>query len=176
MTVDGVSYEVDPDLAEETVILWWGLFDSELYVEFREKRYGPYLPIGGPIPLGRYRTFKKTKQQQRHEEIEKLSKQIQLPRALLENHPEMGSLVSLEHPELPKVAFVDPDPFTELTFPDRISAKLAIAAELCKPLAKLTKEQQDFINQTVADTLNKRQIFDQVHAYFNPTSIGGQHA
>jgi hypothetical protein len=177
VTADGVSYEVDPDLAEETVILWWGLFDSELYVEFRDKRYGPYLPVGGPIPLGRYRTFKKTKQQQRHEEIEKLAKQIQLPLAALENHPEMGSLVALEqHSELPKVAFVDPDPFTELTFPDRISAKLAIAAELGKPLAKLTKEQQDFINQTVADTLNKRLILDQVKAFFNPSSRGSQHA
>lgn len=66
--------------------------------------------------------------------------------------------------------------FDENTHPDRISAKLAIAAELGKPLAKLTKEQQDCINQTVNDSLNKRQIFDQVHAYFNPTSIGGQHA
>lgn len=58
--VDGESYEVDPDLAKETVVLWWWLFDSELYVEFRDKRYGPYQPVGGPIPLGRYRAYKKT--------------------------------------------------------------------------------------------------------------------
>lgn len=55
VTIDGVAYEVEPDLAGETVILWWGLFDSELYVEYQETRFGPYAPIGQPIPLHRYR-------------------------------------------------------------------------------------------------------------------------
>lgn len=119
--VDGVSYEVDPDLAEETVVLWWGLFDSELYVEFGDKRYGPYLPIGGPIPLGRYRAYKKTKQQNRSEKIHALAKDIQLPRAALETNPHSDALTSFEKaPEIPKIAFVDPDPFIEFTFPDRV--------------------------------------------------------
>ena len=60
ITVDGVAYEVEPDLAGEKVILWWGLFDSELYVEHQDSRYGPYAPIGKPIPLHSYRRFKKT--------------------------------------------------------------------------------------------------------------------
>ncbi len=42
-------------LAGEEVILWWGLFDHELFVEFGDKRYGPYRAVGGPIPLHRYR-------------------------------------------------------------------------------------------------------------------------
>jgi type II secretory pathway predicted ATPase ExeA len=33
VSVEGVAYEVEPDLAGETVVLWWGLFDNELYVE-----------------------------------------------------------------------------------------------------------------------------------------------
>jgi hypothetical protein len=33
VSVAGVYYEVDPDLAGETVVLWWGLFDNEPYVE-----------------------------------------------------------------------------------------------------------------------------------------------
>ena len=60
ITVDGTVYEISPDLAGEKVILWWGLFDDELYVEFDGERYGPYYPISGPIPLSRYRKFKKT--------------------------------------------------------------------------------------------------------------------
>jgi hypothetical protein len=61
LTVEGVTYEVDPDLAGESVVLWWGLFDQDLYVEHADRRYGPYRPWGGPIPLHRYRSFKKTK-------------------------------------------------------------------------------------------------------------------
>ena len=30
--IDGMTYEVAPELAGETVTLWWGLFDQELYV------------------------------------------------------------------------------------------------------------------------------------------------
>ena len=71
---------VAPDLAGETVVLWWGLFDNELYVEHQEQRYGPYIPAGGPIPLHRYRQYKKTRTQQRADRIETLAKQLVLPK------------------------------------------------------------------------------------------------
>ena len=66
---EGVSYEVDPDVAGETVVLWWGLFDQDLYIEHGDKRYGPYTPVGGPIPLDRYRRFKKTAYEKRADRI-----------------------------------------------------------------------------------------------------------
>lgn len=40
ITVEGTAYEVEPDLAGETVLLLWGLFDSELHVEFEGERTG----------------------------------------------------------------------------------------------------------------------------------------
>jgi hypothetical protein len=54
LTVAGVTYEVDAELAGETVVVWWGLFDQELWVEHGEERMGPFRPAGGPIPLHRY--------------------------------------------------------------------------------------------------------------------------
>ena len=84
VTVDGVAYEVDPNLAGETVVLWWGLFDHELYVEHGEQRYGPYQPVSGPIPLHRYRRLKATKIQQRADQLEVLAAQLALPRAAVE--------------------------------------------------------------------------------------------
>jgi hypothetical protein len=33
LTVAGVTYEVDAELAGETVVVWWGLFDQELWVD-----------------------------------------------------------------------------------------------------------------------------------------------
>jgi hypothetical protein len=88
----GVNYEVDPDLAGEMVILWWGIFDNELYVEHGDKRFGPYAPVGGPIPLYRYRAFKKTPTQQRADRIEALAERLALPRVALENSPEAALL------------------------------------------------------------------------------------
>lgn len=173
---DGISYEVDPDLAGEDVVLWWGLFDSELYVEFGEKRYGPYHSVNGPIPLGRYRSFKKTKQQKRAERIEILAGEIQLSRAALDNNLNAGTLAAFAQVQvMPKTTFIDPDPFIEFTFTDRVAAKQAIASELGKPLAKLNQEQLDTINSIVAETLNKRLIFEQIHAFFNSPLKGIQH-
>ena len=78
------SYAVDPELAGETVLLWWGLFDQDLYVEHHERRYGPYHPVTGPIPLHRYRRMKKTTREKRTERIEALAYQLTLPRSALD--------------------------------------------------------------------------------------------
>ncbi len=133
VSVDGIAYEVDADLAGESVVLWWGLFDNELYVEFGEKRYGPYHSVGGPIPLGRYRSFKKTRQQKRADSIENLAREIQLPRTALDNNDVTVLAAFSTNQKPPKTAFNDPDPFTEFTFPNRVTAKQAIATELGMP-------------------------------------------
>jgi len=118
VSVDGVNYEVDPHLAGETVILWWGIFDNELYIEYGDKRFGPYAPVGGPIPLYRYRAFKKTPTQQRADRIEALAEHLALPRAALENNPEAALFLS--NSEVPVVNFMDPDPFQEFAYPNAL--------------------------------------------------------
>lgn len=168
VTVEGVAYEVEPDLAGETVVLWWGLFDNELYVEHRERRYGPFLPVDGPIPLHRYRSFKKTRTQKRTDRIESLAKQLSLP---------SSAIGTLDIPSLSKDTtsfkvqpFIDPNPFQELTFSTVIAAKLAIAEYLARPLAKLTSEQMAYINAVLLTTLNKQEVMKQIRDFFNPLS------
>lgn len=166
ISVEGVFYEVEPDLAGETVILWWGLFDNELYVEHQERHYGPYLPVGSPIPLHRYRSLKKTRTQQRADRIEALAKQLALPgtSGAVSLEAQKGKII-----EFPKVSFVDPDPFQEFSFNSIIAAKKAIADYLGKPLAKLTPEQMAYVNQVVGQTLNKQEVMTQIKDYFHPT-------
>ena len=143
VSVAGVSYEVDPDLAGETVILWWGIFDNELYVEHGDKRFGPYAPVGGPIPLYRYRTFKKSPTQQRADRIEALAEQLALPRAALEGNPRAALLI--RNTEVSVTMFTDPDPFQEFAYPNVLAAKRAIADYLAIPLAKLPPEQLEWL-------------------------------
>jgi hypothetical protein len=164
VSVAGVNYEVDPDLAGETVILWWGIFDNELYVEHGDKRFGPYAPVGGPIPLYRYRAFKKTPTQQRADRIEALAEQLALPRAALEGNRRAALLI--RNTEVPVTMFTDPDPFQEFTYPDVLAAKRAIADYLAVPLARLPPEQLDWINTLVGATLNKKEVIEQVEEYF----------
>jgi hypothetical protein len=170
VTVDGVSYEVDPDLAGETVMLWWGLFDQDLYVEYGERRYGPYHPVGGPIPLNRYRRFKKTAYEKRAERIEALAAKLNLPRAALDGHHALA--LPVDTPPPPVQPFNDPDPFQELTYPSALKAKQAIASELLMPLAELHPKQLEALDALLAQTLRKSDVADYVRLHLKPLVRG----
>lgn len=165
---EGTLYEVGPDLAGEEVVLWWGLFDNELYVERGEQRYGPYTPVGGPIPLHRYRRFKKTKTQRRTERIEALAEKLALPESVW-GGPLPETIANRPQPATP---FVDPDPFQEITFPNAIAAKRAIADYLNMPLAKLPPEELDKLNAALADSLRKTDVIDYARINLKPL-LGG---
>ena len=166
VSVDGAAYEVDPDLAGETVLLWWVLFDRDLYVEHGERRYGPYTPVGGPIPLHRYRTRQKTKGEERAERIAALAERLGLPRAALEGNPDLAGPPAPPRPEPARVPLADPDPFEEIAYPNAIRAKLAIADLLGRPLARLSDEERAWINGVLAETLAKAAVMARVRERF----------
>ncbi len=164
IVIGTTEYEVDPDLAGETVILWWGLFDTELYVEHGERRYGPYTPVGGPIPLHRYRRFKKTRTEKRAERVEALAARLQLPLAALD-----GGTVTLQEgadrPAPQAQPFRDPDPFQELRYPNAIAAKKAVAGMLGMPLARLPADRIAALDALLSETLDKPAIEDFVRTH-----------
>lgn len=41
VSIQGVNWQVAAELAGQEVILYWGLFDNELYVDYNEQHYGP---------------------------------------------------------------------------------------------------------------------------------------
>lgn len=92
MMVAGVAYEVDPELAGETVVVWWGLFDQELYVEQGDERFGPYTPVGGPIPLHRYRKHRKSRREHRADQVADLAGRISIPRAAVSGEADIVDL------------------------------------------------------------------------------------
>jgi hypothetical protein len=163
ISVGGTLYEVDADLAGESVLLWWGLFDQDLYVEFGDERYGPYHPVGGPIPLYHYRQHRKGRREQRAGRVALLARALQVPKAVLEGCPALAP-----EPAPARRAFVDPDPFREFTFSNRITAKLAIAEALGMPLARLPEEERAFIDAVVAETLERRMVMERVMARLRP--------
>jgi hypothetical protein len=166
VSIAGVRYEIDPELAGETVTVWFGLYDDQLFVEHGERRYGPYAPISGPIPLHRYRRFKKTRHEHRVERIEGLADQLALPRAALSDYPTLSSTLSAVGPI--RQPFADPDPFHELTFPSDLDAKLAIADRLGLALAKLPRDQLEALNALLATTLAKQAVWDHVRRHLEP--------
>lgn len=164
--VEGAFYEVDPDLAGETVTVWWGVFDHELFVEFRERRFGPYRPSGGPIPLHRYRKPRATASQKRADRIDDLASKLSVPRAAMSGVD--GSLARAAVVPLRGQPFVDPDPYGQFTYGGRLDALRGVSDLLRRPLARLAEDDLTFINALVERTLDKAAIEQAVLNRFMP--------
>lgn len=173
ITIDGTVYEVEPETAGETVIVLWGLFDNELYVEFEGERFGPYHPVVGPIPLHRYRAFKRGKARERADRIRALADQLGLPIAALAGD-EIRLTPSTTALPLPRQPF--DAQIQEYQFPSVIAAKLAIADDLAQPLAKLSTEDRAFVDQVLAETLTRRIVLARVRDHFRHKKPGEEHA
>jgi hypothetical protein len=158
VTVEGVIYELDPGLAGETVVLWWGLFDHDLYAEHREERHGPYRPLGAPVSLERFRRHRKTRREQKADRIDALAKRIGLPRSALSGS-EVGLLTAAPAmAPVPRRPFEDADPFRERTFANPIAAKQAIADALAMPLGRLPPDRRAAIDAMLRETLERNAV------------------
>jgi len=164
ISVQGTYYEVNADLAGEDVLLWWGLFDHELFVEWNDKRFGPYRPVGGPIPLHRYRKRTKSKREKRADVVASLAEEISIPKAALSGPGVQAN--SAEIVPLPGIAFDDPDPWGEIAYTNQLSARRAISQQLARPLAELSKDELDFVGRLVERTLDKLEIETAIKDYF----------
>ncbi|ASY67044.1 MULTISPECIES: hypothetical protein [Sinorhizobium/Ensifer group] len=130
VSVEGASYEVEPELAGETVTLLWGLFDLELFVEHEGKRLGPFQPSRGAVPLFRYRKYQKSRTEERLDKVVRLADQLGLPRAAV-----TGGDRPL--PSLPSTAAglsvwrtPFPEPAIETAYPNGLAARGAIVDQL----------------------------------------------
>jgi len=165
--IDGAFYEVDPDLAGETVTLWWGLFDHELFVERDDRRFGPYRPSGGPIPLHRYRRPRPSATQKRADRIGDLARKISVPKAALSGLDD-GLARTAEILPFNARPFVDPDPYGQFTYANRLDALRGVSDKLRKPLARLAEDDLVFVNALVARTLDRAAIDQEITARFSP--------
>src|SRR5262249_12645281 len=144
-----------------------------LYVEYEGERSGPYAPVAGPIPLHRYRAFKRGKREERTDRIRHVADQLTLPLAALAGddlrlHPPTRPLT------LPKQSF-DADAL-EYHFPTTVAAKLAIAQELGLPLSTLAPDDRAFIDHVLEDTRMRRLVLGRIRDYFRAKPSGADHA
>ena len=168
--VNGVAYEACAELAGEEVVIWWGLYDEEVFVEYHGKRFGPYYPSKGPIPLHKYRAHKKTSREKRADRIDQLAKILSLPEAAYRDAGLVKSFSSSSEESPSSIPFSLQDPFHETCWPDAITARKAIADHLGEPLAKLSGEQLEVIRQILEETLDKETVLSRVDSALNPST------
>jgi hypothetical protein len=151
------------------VTLWWGLFDQELFVEFEGKRFGPYQPSRGAVPLYRYRKYQKSRAEERLDKVVLLADQLGLPRAAvtggdrpLPSLPPAAASMTVARTPFPESA-------ADTRFPTPLAAKLAISVQLSRPLGSLPDPDRAFIDGLLAETLDRDVVSRRVREHFrNP--------
>ena len=172
VSVDGTTYEIEPELAAETVTLLWGLFDQDLFVEFEGRRFGPYQPSRGAIPLYRYRKYQKSRTEERLDKVVKLADQLGLPRAAVS-----GGDRPL--PSLPASATILPvrttpfaEPIADTAYANSHEAKMAISRQLSRPLGSLPAADLAFIGELLGTMLDKADVTKRVREHFKQAGRG----
>jgi hypothetical protein len=172
VSIEGASYEVEPELAGETVTLWWGLFDQELFVEFEGKRFGPYQPSRGAIPLYRYRKYQKSRAEERLDKVVRLADQLGLPRAAVSGGDRPLPSLPLGAASMPVARMPFPEPAIDIAFATPLAARLAISVQLCRPLGSLPEPDRAFIDALLAETLDRNTVAARVREHFRTAGRG----
>ena len=152
--------------------LWWGLFDQELFVEFEGKRFGPYQPSRGAIPLYRYRKYQKSRAEERLDKVVQLADQLGLPRAAVTggDRPLPSLAPGAASMQVPRTPF--PEPSAATVFPTPIAAKFAISVQLSQPLCRLSEPDRAFIDTLLAETLDRDTVAARVREHFRTAGRG----
>ena len=171
VSVNGVQFQVDYNMAGQDVTLLWGVFDNELYVDFNNEKSGPFYPSKGPISLGTYRKKKKSETEKRADHIGELAKQISIPRSALSGQSKtvqallnQAKVTTVDTPR--SIPFENRDPFQQPFFKNRVDAKIAISEHIGQPLGRLKPEQLNEIDRILDETLEKKTVLAQVRTYF----------
>lgn len=169
VSVNGCVYQVSPELAGKWAILWWGMFDNDIYLECDNERYGPYHCDNGTIPLNRYRSYKKTKDELRADAIEKLANALSLPKEALTVDTRSAYALRRRLPDhTPMVEFIEPDPFQEFTFQNKLHARKTISDYLGVPLSTLPPDDIEVVDTILAETMKKKDVMEKIRDHFRP--------
>ncbi|MBL4654128.1 MAG: transposase family protein, partial [Flavobacteriales bacterium] len=153
--IDGVSYQLDPQLANKKVTILYGVLDKQVHIENGTKLLGPFYPTDNIIAFGSYREYKKTSGEHKADEIAEIAKNLSVPKSVMSYYDGDDYLD------------INRKPFEEerCIFSNRIEAKKFIASYIGSPLAQMSSNYLSFINKLLVETLDKELIINQLDSY-----------
>lgn len=169
VSIDGVKFQLTSEMAGCEVTLLFGLLDNELNVEFNGTKEGPFYPNNGPIPLHTFKKHKKSTREKQADEITQLAQALSIPLSVMTGKADssiVARLTKVQAIKQEQVSIPFHGDYPQL-FSNRLEAKQAISTFLGRPLAELSPEHLAYINQAVAETLNKDLVLSKVKQYFS---------
>ena len=122
----------------------------------------PLLPAGGPIPLYRYRKYRKSRREVRADQVAELAARLSLPHAALSGEADAVMIGITPATAVPVRHCSGTDPSHEFSFATEPAARRAIAEEIKLPLATLADGDRAFIDALLARTLARPEILAAV--------------
>jgi hypothetical protein len=172
VNINGVLYQLNPEMAGSNVDILWGILDNELFVDFNGIEHGPFYPSAGPIPIGTYRKRKKSTSEKIADKIEELSKLISIDKSVMtggnsqsKNILNNSNIVDCSD-NTPFVPFED-NKIDSKNFKNKVEAKSFISTYIGKPLGNISKAHNYQINDLVSQTLDKKLIQNKIKELFS---------
>jgi transposase InsO family protein len=154
VTLDGISYQLDGELYNKRVTVLHGVFDKQIYIEYKDQTLGPFHPSGNIISFGDYSKPKKTSIEKQVDEIEAIAESINV-----------SSNIMLQNIDNTKSSFIKKTYSDSEIFSSKIEAKRFISTHIGCPLAEMNNDYILFINNLVMNTLDKSNIIREIDNY-----------
>ena len=157
VSIDSVSYQLDPQLANKKVTVLYGVLDKQIHIENGSKTLGPFYPTDNVISFGSYRKYKKTSAEHKADEIAEIASSLSVPRSVMSYSDEVDC------------HNIRSKPFEEerFIFSNKIEAKKFISNYIGSPLAQMSRDYLQFINGLLIKTLDKKLIIRQLDSYLS---------
>lgn len=161
--VNNQFYQLDSNFAGDTVIALITLNINEIYIEHNGNEYGPFFPCSPATEFGNYNHHRKSHKEEVADNVIEFSKSIDL---------NINTTSSVMHNTAQNVGVRFTSPVK--IFSSQVEAKLAIAKYLGKPLANLSDDVINFIDEILERTLVNNDIIDAIDDYFSLKTISNK--
>jgi hypothetical protein len=157
LLMDGISYQLEPQLANKKITVLYGLLDRQIHIENGSKLLGPFYPVDNIISFGSYRKHEKTSAEHQADEVAKIAKNLSVPKSVMSYADE------IDYQEVDRKTFEK----ERFIFSNKIEAKKFISNYIGSPLAQMSRNYLQFINSLLTETLDKELIIRQIDSYLS---------
>ncbi|AXA34458.1 DDE-type integrase/transposase/recombinase [Francisella adeliensis] len=154
ITLGGISYQLDGELYNKRVTVLHGVLDKKIYIEYKNKAFGPFHPSGNIISFGDYSRPKKTSLEKQVDEIEAIAQSINV-----------SSKIMSQDVDNTKNNFIVKPYSDSESFSNKIEAKKFISSHIGCPLAEMDSDYLLFTNNLLMSTLDKTAIIREIDNY-----------
>lgn len=158
ISIQGERYQLSSDLAGLEVLLLYGVFDSQIFVEYNNEKFGPFFPEKAPDSFLDYSHQTMTSREVIADEIHNIAEELNVTKPFSYKD---NNIIDFNNPTVKSIPFKE----DRYLFKNKLEAKRFISKYLGRPLAELSDNYLHYINSILEETLDHEDIIIKIKQY-----------